>query len=195
MSDQDSRRRHAARMFAWEDQVAADPTGKRQATAQRLVKLLRKIVDRSTGGAQADQKWLAEKLGVTVTGLQKALDWLRRRGHLEVVCRKHQRVHNLYRPILQSEQGGAKPTGVGIEDARNQRELVSETNGRLQDTPTAVGTSTHVGSSKISGNRRARTFQESRDEWRASLAKLDDEIGADDAASPLGEHRRAQGGG
>jgi hypothetical protein len=195
MDNQDRRRRHAARMFEWEDQVAADATGKRQATAQRLVKLLRQKVDSSTGSAQADQKWLATKLGVTVTGVQKALAWLRRRNHLESLCRKHRHLHNLYTPILQSEQEQPKPTGVGIGgDERYEPELVVETNWRAQETPTAVGTSTHVGPSKDSGSRRARTFQSSRDDWRAGVAKLEDDIAADDAASPPVEHRHAQGG-
>jgi hypothetical protein len=96
-------RRHATRMFAWEDQVARNPEAKRQATALRVVTVLRREVGRRAPNvAIVDQRWLAEQVGVTTRGVQKAIAWLVRCKHLVVHCRKLQCLPNLYEPIVRT---------------------------------------------------------------------------------------------
>src|ERR1700730_1347290 len=98
-----NRGRHATRMFAWEDQVARDPEAKRQATALRVVTVLRREVGRRAPNvAIVDQRWLAEQVGATTRGVQKAINWLVRCEHLVVHCRKLKCLPNLYEPIVRT---------------------------------------------------------------------------------------------
>ncbi len=123
--------KHATRMFNWEKQVASDPNGRRQATAHRVVPILRDKVDKGTGKARVEQSWLAKQLDVSVYGVQKALAWLERQGHLRIHSRKHLREANDYEPLLQSKPDNTKPTPVGFEKkTQYQPGLVVETNAQ-----------------------------------------------------------------
>ena len=86
----DARRKHAARMFKWEDQVAMDAAGRHHATAVRAVAIIRRKVARASGTAEIEQRWLAGQLGVTVRGLQKAQQDLTR-----ALRAKSKRISNL----------------------------------------------------------------------------------------------------
>jgi hypothetical protein len=94
---------HATRMFNWHSQVAGDPEAKRQATAMRVVDFIRDKMRPTKSGVEFQQGWLADHLGVTRKGLQKALDWLAHRGHLHIEVRKHRRLANIYEPRVRCE--------------------------------------------------------------------------------------------
>lgn len=192
MSDT-GRENHATRMFAWEEQVAKDPDGRRQATAQRVARLLRKRVDKNTGrasGEWVEQKRMAEELNVSRYGLQKALYWLRDRGHILIHCGKRWRVADEYEPILRA----AVPTTVGRSDhTDSQPELAPEANGSWRGKPTAVGTDNHSSSSNFSARtpefshgKVAPDFKSSRDAWRLARSKLEASVAADQAGESDG---------
>jgi hypothetical protein len=94
---------HATRMFNWHSQVAGDPEAKRQATAMRVVDFIRDKMRPTKSGVEFQQGWLADHLDVTRKGLQKALDWLSRRGHVHIDVRKHRRLPNIYEPRVRCE--------------------------------------------------------------------------------------------
>lgn len=184
---------HATRMFAWEEQIAEDPSGRRQATANRVARLIRKRVDARTGRAAGDwveQKRLAKELGVSRYGLQKALYWLQDRGHLLIHSGKIWRVADEYEPILRA---ATMPTAVG---SAPRPELASEANPSWHPKPTGVGTSNHFSSSKFSGRppeldhetavrrqdsvgRRAPDFRSRRDDFSCATSELKARVAAD----------------
>src|SRR6185437_7295842 len=153
--DQD-RRRHATRMFAWEDQVARDPEAVRQAAALRVVAVIRREVGRRAADvAIVDQAWLADQIHVSVRGLQKAIKWLERAGHLFVDSRKRLGLPNVYRPRVR--------TGVHTQ---HEPQFAPGTNGSSRMVRTPVRTNT-VSSSKISGRA---TVPADRGTYEAQLA-------------------------
>jgi hypothetical protein len=167
-------------MFRWHDQVAADPEARRQALALRAVTIIRQRVSANTLEAMIDQRWLAKKLNCSVYGLQKALRWLVRRGHLEITCRKHLGRPNLYFPIVREV-----PTGVGtpMERAmlaareRYQQRSAPGTNPKSETVPTPVGRNPLSRSTRDSGRNRAadeiegrklaKKFGASFEQWQA----------------------------
>lgn len=173
--------RHAARMLAWEDQVAEDPEGARQSTANRVVRLLRRRVEQRSGRATGDwveQPRMARELSVTRQGLQKALYWLVKRGHLRIHCRKNWRVANEYEPLLKVAHAKATQTAVGIARQRSKPPLARDANAGLRPAPTAGGTSKHLSSSKISGGENG-CWEKVKEELRAEIggAKCDEWFG------------------
>jgi biotin operon repressor len=105
--------KHAARMFKWHNQVANDPESRRQAIAMKVVNFVREKLRADSSNVELDQRWLAGELGVTTRGLQKAINWLRDRGHLIVHVRKHLHRPNLYEAVIKPIR-----TGAGLDPVR-----------------------------------------------------------------------------
>jgi len=179
--------KHATRMFAWEEQVAFDPEGSRQATAQRVVRLIRKLVDEKTGrasGKRAEQKRMAAELRVARSTLQASLYWLRDRNHLRIHSHKGRYASDEYEPIVWSDDAvGLMPGAPGINtDAKGPSRRASEARPAGHLMPGAPGTLNHLSSSNFSSggyHPRARARQPSDgavkavDEIAAKAPQLD----------------------
>jgi hypothetical protein len=163
-------RKHATRMFQWEDQVATDAAGRRQATAIRAVSIVRRKVDRDSGMAEIDQRWLAGQLGVSVRGLQKAIDWLVVREHIIVHVRKHLRMPNLYEPIIKT-----KRTSVRFETVEKERGFVVDTKPDVGNSRTGVHTNSD--SSSKTSPRYSRPMATFADRGRYEI-EIANRIGA-----------------
>jgi hypothetical protein len=138
-------------MFAWEDQVARDHQAKRQAVALRVVTLLRREVGRLVSGvAVVEQQWLANEIGVSRRGVQKALSWLQKRGHLKIYSRKHLRRPNFYEPVVVPIR-----TRVRIEIRKSELQFAVDANATAQNAGLAVRTNTDT-PSNYSGVREVR---------------------------------------
>jgi hypothetical protein len=79
----------------------------------RVVDFIRDKMRPTKSGVEFQQGWLADHLGVTRKGLQKALDWLAHRGHLHIEVRKHRRLANIYEPRVRCELQFPKSAGFG----------------------------------------------------------------------------------
>jgi hypothetical protein len=83
---EERKRKHAARMFAWEEQVASDLDLLSTPHAMRVIVLLRPWMDLSGKTRRAiDHKWMAKTLGLSNRMLRYTIRALVRRNHVEII--------------------------------------------------------------------------------------------------------------
>ena len=104
-------RQHAARMFAWEDQVARDHGLKKWPFALHVVVVLRKKMDGRTGlTPRVDYQWLARQIGISRRCVQYSVKALVKQSHLEVTSGQAAGVGNVYRAKVKDGAGTVVPT-------------------------------------------------------------------------------------
>lgn len=160
MSEKDERREqtaHAARMFAWDSQIARDPRMRNQGLARAALSIIRERVRWWSGVAEVEVPWLAEKLGCSVRGLQKAMSVATDRGHLARQVR-NANLSNLWRPILQGRTV-VHPSGI-----RDEPQFTPDPNTGSPQTRTPVHPSTHSDDS-LGGGSAPHQFNKL---WEAS---------------------------
>ncbi len=106
---------HTRELFAWLNQVQADPEV--GSAAFELAYVLGQHMNRKTHEAWPTQETLASRLSFTTRGIRKLTDTLRTRGHIEVKEAHGRGSCNRYRMIVKT--GPAVPVLV-MEEKRNE---------------------------------------------------------------------------
>ena len=107
----DDRRHHARNMFTWEDQVAKDSwLGEHLPHAGLIVILLRKKMNHEGETGSIDQRWISRQVGCSVRTVQRSLNALFDRGHLEIISGKSTGIGNSYRAKVK-QKSNAQPVG------------------------------------------------------------------------------------
>jgi len=107
----DQRRQHARNMFAWEDQVAKDSwLGEHRPHAGLIVILLRKKMNHEGETGPIDHRWIGQQIGCSVRTVQRSLNALVDREHVEVISGKSTGIGNRYRAKVK-QKSNSQPVG------------------------------------------------------------------------------------
>lgn len=107
----DQRRQHASNMFAWEDQVAKDSwLGQHCPHAGLIVMLLRKKMNHEGETGPIDHRWISQQVGCSVRTVQRCLNALVDRDHIEIISGKSTGIGNKYRAKVK-QKSNIQPVG------------------------------------------------------------------------------------
>jgi hypothetical protein len=111
-------RAHAARMFAWEDQVRQDlDLSKHYPYALHVVVLFRKRMSQLGETPRVEHRWIAKMLGVGRATVQRAIEALIEHNHLECESGKSVGQGSLYRAKVAEGASRARHPGCLTHDA------------------------------------------------------------------------------
>jgi hypothetical protein len=127
-TDTNTKPNYLRSLIEWLQQVAADP--KLPPMATRVANILSRYVNTRSFEAWPSVQTLAQKLGATDRGVQKAVAALVAGGHLQVTVGGGRTNSNRYVPLLKTPNAGS---GFKADETPNRRSEKGEQNG--QKTP------------------------------------------------------------
>jgi hypothetical protein len=156
-------------MFTWEDQVAKDSwLGEHRPHAGLIVMLLRKKMNHDGETGPIDRRWISRQIGCSVRTVQRSLNALVGRNHVEIISGKSTGVGNRYRAKVKGTSN-VQPVGW---DTRVPGGGTLESQGVCHQSPTRIHDSSFSSSGRHATNGtggargRAAGFQGKQGPWQ-----------------------------